>query len=113
MVHRMMAGKSNDYLYVTTSPITVIFSTWLFKDQGKCHGFETVASIGFVCRRSMCGSSVDWTLKNAGDTIDLSWFGLLGPTSSSVVFFVLGIPNRGITTVKSRESLVGDCVVLS
>jgi hypothetical protein len=63
MVHRMMAGKSNDCLYVTTSPITVIFSTWLFKDQGKCHGFETVASIGFICRRSMCGSSVDRTLK--------------------------------------------------
>lgn len=35
-----------------------------------------------------------------GTQISLSWFGLLNPTYSGMVFFVLGVPNQGITIVK-------------
>jgi ribonuclease HI len=44
---------------------------------------------------SVCGSLVARTLKTVSDTNDLPYFGHLSPTSSNIVFFVLGMPNRG------------------
>jgi hypothetical protein len=40
--------------------------------------------------KSMCGSPVASDVKNIERHDVLSWFGLLSPTSSSVVFFMLG-----------------------
>jgi len=51
--------------------------------------------------------------KHARDTIGLSRFNLLSPTSSSMVFFVLGISSWGFTIEEFRESLAGDSTVLS
>jgi hypothetical protein len=45
--------------------------------------------------------------KHARNTIGLSWFRPLSPTSSSMVFFVLGMPNRRFTTQELREREFG------
>jgi hypothetical protein len=52
--------------------------------------------------------------KHAGDTIGLTWFRLRSLTSSSMVLLVmLGMPNWRLQPEESRESLVGDCAMLS
>ena len=54
--------------------------------------------------------------KHARDIIGLSWFRtLMSPTSSSMMFFLLGMPNCGFTTEELRESLarkLHDAIVL-
>lgn len=58
-----------------------------------------------VRQRLVCRSPVAWTLTTLSERGDLSLFGLLSPTSSSIVLFVLGMPNRGFS---QRVRLVGD-----
>ena len=57
-----------------------------------------------------CSSEVDvWvsdssaTQNMKGTQLNLSPFGFLSPTSSSIMIFVLGMPNRGLQWWKSRE----------
>lgn len=40
------------------------------------------------------------TQNTEGTQLNLSWFGLLSPTSSSIVTFALGMPNQGVTMVE-------------
>jgi hypothetical protein len=61
-------------------------------------GFKTMASIVVVRRKLMCGSPVAQTLKTHGrDTTRYILVRASEPTGSSVVIFVLGMPNQGIT----------------
>jgi hypothetical protein len=68
-------------------------------------------------KRRNCSLEVDvWVssgsdIQNAkGTQLDLSWFRLLSPTSSNIVIFVLGMPNRGYNG-GNRERLVGDAIL--
>jgi hypothetical protein len=79
----------------------VIFIHWRVVSRVRNHG-----------KHQNCPSDVDvWvsggsgTQNMQGTQIGLSWFGLLSPTSSSIVFFMLGMCNWVITMVENKRNL--------
>jgi hypothetical protein len=81
-------------------------------------GLPTVGQAGLVCAghpspgkqtRPMCGSPVAPILKTQEGHNDLSWFMLLNPMFSSVVFFMLGNAQIRDYNGEDQGNSGGDC----